>query len=233
LYSRTPFGPKNTQVLETNHSLLPITKLPQCTLPLTTRIRQPHRWYRLTEHQNSPIKLLKVTYDYVMPQRSEQAEIWFATVCTAVQEIPHGKVTSYGHIAMLVGKRTEPPLLSPTTAANFITAECPRQVGVCMKHLPTDTALRFNSTTVPWQRLSHLPVPILSSDSRRNSGNKFQRMHQSTVRKFLMAIRYRRLTKVRGPTGATNQAAALRREGVRVVRGAMGEYMVDLSVNGW
>jgi methylated-DNA-protein-cysteine methyltransferase-like protein len=41
-----------------------------------------------------------------MPQRSEQAEAWFATVCTAVQEIPHGKVTSYGHIARLVGKRT-------------------------------------------------------------------------------------------------------------------------------
>lgn len=39
-----------------------------------------------------------------MPQ-SEEAAAWFAAVYQAVQEIPHGKVTSYGHIATLVGYR--------------------------------------------------------------------------------------------------------------------------------
>jgi len=44
--------------------------------------------------------------------RSDEAEAWFHAVYTAVQEIPHGKVTSYGHIARLVGKR-EPSLAFP------------------------------------------------------------------------------------------------------------------------
>lgn len=37
--------------------------------------------------------------------RSDEAAAWFAAVYQAVQEIPHGKVTSYGHIARLLGKR--------------------------------------------------------------------------------------------------------------------------------
>jgi hypothetical protein len=32
-------------------------------------------------------------------------------------------------------------------------AECPRQVGVCLKHLPDDPTQRFNGDTVPWQRV--------------------------------------------------------------------------------
>jgi methylated-DNA-protein-cysteine methyltransferase-like protein len=39
-----------------------------------------------------------------MPQ-TEEAAAWFAAVYQAVQEIPHGKVTSYGHIATLIGYR--------------------------------------------------------------------------------------------------------------------------------
>jgi hypothetical protein len=39
-----------------------------------------------------------------MPQ-TEEAAAWFATVYQAVQEIPRGRVTSYGHIATLVGYR--------------------------------------------------------------------------------------------------------------------------------
>jgi len=31
--------------------------------------------------------------------------MWFSAVYRAVQEIPHGKVTSYGHIATLLGYR--------------------------------------------------------------------------------------------------------------------------------
>lgn len=37
--------------------------------------------------------------------RSEEAEAWYFAVYQAVQEIPHGKVTSYGHIAALLGCR--------------------------------------------------------------------------------------------------------------------------------
>ncbi|PSR80603.1 DNA binding methylated-DNA--cysteine S-methyltransferase [Coniella lustricola] len=68
--------------------------------------------------------------------RSDEAEAFFHAVYTAVQEIPHGKVTSYGHIAKLIG-----------------TPQRPRQVGVCLKHLSHDPQSRFNNTTVPWQRV--------------------------------------------------------------------------------
>jgi alkylated DNA nucleotide flippase Atl1 len=39
--------------------------------------------------------------------RSDEAEAFFHAVYSAVQEIPHGKVTTYGHIAMLVGTRKQ------------------------------------------------------------------------------------------------------------------------------
>ncbi|PBP21980.1 DNA binding methylated-DNA--cysteine S-methyltransferase [Diplocarpon rosae] len=35
--------------------------------------------------------------------RTDEAEAFFDAVYTAVQEIPYGKVTSYGHIARLIG----------------------------------------------------------------------------------------------------------------------------------
>ncbi|KAK3293634.1 DNA binding methylated-DNA--cysteine S-methyltransferase [Chaetomium fimeti] len=68
--------------------------------------------------------------------RSDEAEAFFYAVYSAVQEIPPGKVTSYGHIAKLVG-----------------TPQRPRQVGVCLKHLPSDTTVRFHHDNVPWQRV--------------------------------------------------------------------------------
>lgn len=40
--------------------------------------------------------------------RSEEAEAWSNAVYAAIQEVPYGKVTSYGHIALLLGERTEP-----------------------------------------------------------------------------------------------------------------------------
>jgi O6-methylguanine-DNA--protein-cysteine methyltransferase len=49
--------------------------------------------------------------------RTEEAEAFFYAVYSAIQEIPYGKVTSYAHIARLVGTRTceTPwPLLFPT-----------------------------------------------------------------------------------------------------------------------
>jgi methylated-DNA-protein-cysteine methyltransferase-like protein len=40
-----------------------------------------------------------------MAPRSDEAEDFFAAVYQTVQEIPYGKVTSYGHIAKLIGRR--------------------------------------------------------------------------------------------------------------------------------
>lgn len=37
--------------------------------------------------------------------RTDEAEAFFHAVYTAIQETPIGKVTSYGHIARLVGTR--------------------------------------------------------------------------------------------------------------------------------
>ncbi|KAJ5375997.1 hypothetical protein N7509_012883 [Penicillium cosmopolitanum] len=69
--------------------------------------------------------------------RSEEAEQWANAVYSAIQEIPHGKVTSYGHIALLLG---EP--------------QRPRQVGVCLKSLPdADSGHHYTNDTVPWQRV--------------------------------------------------------------------------------
>ncbi|KAF2487660.1 DNA binding methylated-DNA--cysteine S-methyltransferase [Neohortaea acidophila] len=71
--------------------------------------------------------------------RSDEAEMWYTAVYKAIQQIPPGRVTSYGHIASLLGY-----------------PERPRQVGVCLKYLPDTTDqpdARFNSSTVPWQRV--------------------------------------------------------------------------------
>ncbi|KAH6712811.1 6-O-methylguanine DNA methyltransferase [Leptodontidium sp. 2 PMI_412] len=68
--------------------------------------------------------------------RSDEAESFFYAVYRAIQEIPHGKVTSYGHIAKLIG-----------------TPQRPRQVGVCLKHLSSDPTSRFHNGNVPWQRV--------------------------------------------------------------------------------
>ncbi|KAI1753676.1 MGMT family protein [Xylaria castorea] len=68
--------------------------------------------------------------------RSDEAASFFIAVYNAVQEIPEGKVTSYGHVAKLVG-----------------TPQRPRQVGICLKHLSQDPGARHNSGNVPWQRV--------------------------------------------------------------------------------
>lgn len=42
--------------------------------------------------------------------QSDEAAAFFHAVYSAVQQIPAGKVTSYGHIAMLIGTRMPMPL---------------------------------------------------------------------------------------------------------------------------
>ncbi|GAW13227.1 hypothetical protein ANO14919_026070 [Xylariales sp. No.14919] len=68
--------------------------------------------------------------------RSDEAASFFIAVYRAVQEIPEGKVTTYGCIARLVG-----------------TPQRARQVGVCLKHLPRDPGARFHGGNVPWHRV--------------------------------------------------------------------------------
>jgi len=50
--------------------------------------------------------------------RSDEAEAWFGAVYNAVQEIPYGKVTSYGHIARLLGKRKHFQIMSNHVTSN-------------------------------------------------------------------------------------------------------------------
>jgi methylated-DNA-protein-cysteine methyltransferase related protein len=49
--------------------------------------------------------------------RTLEAAAFFAAVYSAVQEIPKGKVTTYGHIAYLVGTRKS---CSPTVDSHCI-----------------------------------------------------------------------------------------------------------------
>lgn len=85
--------------------------------------------------------------------RSDEAEAFFYGVYAAVQEIPYGKVTTYGHIAALVGTRESTPP-SPWGFPLTTTAQRPRQVGVCLKHLPSDPSIsRYHNQNVPWQRV--------------------------------------------------------------------------------
>lgn len=42
--------------------------------------------------------------------RTEEAEFWTNAVYQTIQTIPSGTVTSYGHIAALLGERTFPAL---------------------------------------------------------------------------------------------------------------------------
>ncbi|RAH41534.1 MGMT family protein [Aspergillus brunneoviolaceus CBS 621.78] len=135
--------------------------------------------------------------------RSDEAEWWINAVYEAIQEIPRGRVTSYGHIACLLGYPKRP-----------------RQVGVSLKHLPsapsnpeTETVVEaeadseeepaatpfFHSGNVPWQRV----------------------------------INSKGMISHRGPGSAERQAEVLRAEGVEVEVDSMGEYYVDLGRFGW
>lgn len=123
-------------------------------------------------------------------EQSEEAQWWFQAVYEAVQQIPYGKCTSYGHIALLLG--------FPRRA---------RQVGVCLKHLPTYDPAEpdkyfFHGDNVPWQRVVNSKGGISSRGD--------------------------------GGASANRQAGRLREEGVEVqdARG-IEELHIDLSRFGW
>ncbi|KAF7845716.1 hypothetical protein BT93_L1005 [Corymbia citriodora subsp. variegata] len=121
---------------------------------------------------------------------SDEAAEWYTSVYDAVQQIPYGKCTSYGHIAILLGY--------PKRA---------RQVGVCLKYLPSFDESQpndheYHSGNVPWQRVVNAKGGI---SPRGESG-----------------------------LGARRQADRLRAEGVEVDEGrGTEEAMVDLSRYGW
>ncbi|KAI7761986.1 hypothetical protein ACKAV7_000208 [Fusarium commune] len=55
--------------------------------------------------------------------RSDEAQAFFHAVYSAVQEIPHGKVTTYGHIAMLVGTRDKPSHTQKSKSLTFYSSK--------------------------------------------------------------------------------------------------------------
>jgi methylated-DNA-protein-cysteine methyltransferase related protein len=126
----------------------------------------------------------------IMP-RTEEAQWWYDAVYSTVQLIPPGQCTSYGHIAVLLGH--------PQRA---------RQVGVCLKHLPSFDPSSpdrhfYHDQNVPWQRVVNAKGGI----SPRGDGG----------------------------LGASRQVQQLRREGVVVNDQGNGiaEAWVDLGRWGW
>ncbi|KAG5964221.1 hypothetical protein E4U56_002364 [Claviceps arundinis] len=140
---------------------------------------------------------------------SDEAIAFYHAVYSAVQEIPPGKVTSYGHIASLIGTREtyRDPLPKHRLANEYqphphllCTAQRPRQVGLCLKYLSRQPLPAFHQDNVPWQRVVNAKGGI----SPRSQ-----------------------------PQGVLDQVAALRAEGVEVTRSALGELVVDFGVYGW
>lgn len=123
-------------------------------------------------------------------EKSEEAQWWYEAVYSAIQQIPYGKVTSYGHIAFLLD--------FPKRA---------RQVGVCLKHLPTYNPANpdeffYHDQNVPWQRVVNSKGGI---SPRGDDG-----------------------------AAASRQAERLRAEGVEVTEGrGIEEQTVDFGTYGW
>ncbi|EQL02441.1 Methylated-DNA-[protein]-cysteine S-methyltransferase, DNA binding protein [Ophiocordyceps sinensis CO18] len=57
--------------------------------------------------------------------RSDEAEAFFHAVYAAVQEIPHARVSSYGHIAMLVGTRKPHPPSATLAESKDVSLKSP------------------------------------------------------------------------------------------------------------
>ncbi|KXS93998.1 hypothetical protein AC578_3103 [Pseudocercospora eumusae] len=145
-------------------------------------------------------------------ERSDEAEAWYAAVYQAVQEVPYGHVTSYGHIATLLGY------------------PCTQRAAQTSRHVPEVSASSCRSTRCSLQQRY----------SAMAAGDQLQRHHQSkasltcygnTVASHDLCL----LTSdaFRGANGAARQEAQLNVEGVEVGRGPLGERTVDFSTYGW
>ncbi|KAH8689944.1 MGMT family protein [Talaromyces proteolyticus] len=135
--------------------------------------------------------------------RTDEAEHWFNAVYEAVQEIPLGYVTTYGHIALLLGY--------PRRA---------RQVGVCLKHLPSN---RTNSTGNGDGE---------GEDENDERGEIYHHFHDDNV-PWQRVVNSKGTISHRGAGSAARQADALRHEGVTVEEDAMGDYYIDMHRYGW
>lgn len=118
----------------------------------------------------SLLSALEAEGDKTMPEQSDEAAWWFQAVYSAIQQVPPGSVTSYGHIAKLLGY--------PKRA---------RQVGVCLKHLPEfDDAdpekFYFHSRNVPWQRIINSKGGISArGDGGLAANRQVQRLREEGV----------------------------------------------------
>jgi len=128
---------------------------------------------------------------------SDEAQAFYHDVYTAIQQIPYGRVTTYSHIANLTGYPKRP-----------------RQVGVCLKYLPSFDPAEpsrhfFHGDNVPWQRVVNSKGGISFRD-RAGSGS------------------------AGGLTPMEEQKRRLRAEGVEVNDDTRGEESwVDLQRWGW
>ncbi|UQC74990.1 6-O-methylguanine DNA methyltransferase [Colletotrichum lupini] len=195
-----------------------VSDAPATYLNLRSACRESDFTSSTTPNQSSPNPHQQ---SFSTMARTEEAEAFFHAVYTAVQEIPVGKVTTYGHIARLVGTRESflpslrpctLPLSSPGTPfIKFHPSHDSCTIRDIYVENLSDPASRFNNENVPWQRVINA--------------------------KGTISPRYIHLTahsyKPSQPSGARNQAEALQAEDVEVSRTAMGEFTVDFSSYGW
>ncbi len=92
------------------------------------------------------------------------------------------------------------------------------QVGICLKHLPAASiGQHFHGDNVPWQRVIN-SKGIISV--------------RCVIPTFINIAAMPKYSN-RGPGGAARQATALRREGVTVRTGHLGELTIDFGTFGW
>ncbi|EED14286.1 MGMT family protein [Talaromyces stipitatus ATCC 10500] len=140
--------------------------------------------------------------------RTDEAEHWFNAVYEAVQEIPLGCVTTYGHIARLLGY--------PRRA---------RQVGICLKHLPSNRTNRTSSAKGGGDESAE-------EDENDEQGEIYHHFHDDNV-PWQRVVNSKGTISHRGPGSASRQAVALRHEGVTVEQDAMGDFYIDMARYGW
>ncbi|PYH85632.1 hypothetical protein BO82DRAFT_429135 [Aspergillus uvarum CBS 121591] len=139
--------------------------------------------------------------------RTDEAEWWINAVYEAVQEIPRGRVTSYGHIACLLGYPKRP-----------------RQVGVSLKHLPSAPSNPETDAEADAEADSEV-----EADAEAAAAPFF---HSGNV-PWQRVINSKGMISHRGPGSAERQAVVLRAEGVEVEVDSMGEYYVNFGRFGW
>jgi len=117
-------------------------------------------------------------------------------------------------------------------------------VGICLKHLSQDPGQRHHSGNVPWQRvinskgiISPRCVRVAYSFISKNlifSSLESGILHGTKLCYTLNINAEANETCYRSqPSGARNQAVALRAEGVTVTTDALGELSVDFAKYGW